>query len=329
MKIVNLALCFVLGSSLLAGCVMDAGEESLDGSADEAALADDGAGEASELRAIDGRSAAELEAKVLGIRPTNASLATWFSGTISAGGTSHHYWNNAGSAVYAVGISPIGASTTHRCSLEITRTWDVQHYGGEREFHFVIKNVGSIACGGNILLEGHTPSGSFASAGIEPGKSRGFTWNNANPLTSTHYVNVAPSGASPSNSCKLELTRQYYFRQSTGERELRFTIANIGAIACQGTILIGRAPDQVASWASGSMAAGASSNWYWNNANPLTRIYAPGLVPAIGCAMEIPRSYYSQVINSNGTAEREFHWVVKNVDTTSCSATVLLNHADD
>ena len=51
-----------------------------------------------------------------------------------------------------MGLSPLGASTSSACQVEVTRAWDVQQYGGEREFHFNIKNTGAITCGANILL---------------------------------------------------------------------------------------------------------------------------------------------------------------------------------
>lgn len=334
MKITNLALLPALVTTLLAGCVMDP-EDGLgdEGDADQASPVDPGA-PASEDVALDARAAAAAEAELLGkldLAPT-IQLATWYTGSIAPGGTQHWYWNNSSlTAAYQVGLSPVGASTSSVCQLEVTRTYDVQQYGGEREFHFYIKNTGSITCGGNILLESKQRSATWATGGIEAGASRSWTWNNANPLTAAHFVGVSPSGATSSNPCQLEVTRTWYVRQPSGEREFKFTVKNVGAIACQGDIQLALTTSASTSFSTGAISAGATKSWVWNNANPLTRVYVPGLSPALGlspCQLEVTQSYYRQRINTDGTAEREFVYTVKNSGSVACSGTVLLNYMD-
>jgi hypothetical protein len=330
MKIINLAMPSLL-ASLFAGCATQAGEDQVaDGDTDETTASDD---PSAADRAIDGRAAAALEAKLVGKDLVTVGLASWYTGSIAPGATEHHYWNNAGStAAYAVGLSPVGASTSATCQMEVVRTWDVQKYGGEREFHFEVKNIGSITCGANILLEGTTRFATWETGGLDVGASRNFYWNNANPLTASYVAGVVPSGATPSNDCKLELTRSWYLRRATGEREFWFTLKNIGAIACQGDIQLARDTGSVSSWGTGTLAAGATDGTGWNNANPLTRAYLPGLSPAQPtsgvCSLEVSRQYYRQRINTDGTAEREFIANVTNSGAISCSGTFLLNRLD-
>ncbi|MBT8224884.1 MAG: hypothetical protein HKP61_08375 [Dactylosporangium sp.] len=274
---------------------------------------------------LDARAAAGVESSV-------SPLASWYSGSVAAGATQHWTWNNASlTSAYQVGLSPTGASTSAVCQFRVTRAWDLQRYGGEREFHFYLKNVGSIACGTTVLLSSMTASNTWSTGGIESGAAKSWTWNNANPLTATHLVGVSPAGATSSNACQLEVTRSWYVQQPGGEREFHLTIKNVGAIACTGNVQLARNTAANSSWSTGSISVGASKSWTWNNANPLDRVYLPGLSPlgAVGstpCQLQVSQTSYQQRINANGLTEREFNLTVTNVGSRACSGTVLLNY---
>lgn len=347
MKIFSLVMSPVLMTTLLAGCMMEPGEEPV-GKEDQIAGVDAARTQGSELGvraaaaevapavALDGRAAVAAEAKALGaINTVSPSLtSTWYSGSMAPGATQHWFWNNASlTAAYKVGLSPVGASTTSACGIEVTRSLDIQKNGGEREFHFYITNTGTITCGANILLDAKQRFTSFATGGIEAGASKSFTWNNANPLNAAHLVGVSPSGATSLNPCELEVVRSYYAQQPSGEREFRFTIKNAGEIACQGEVELALTTSAVSSWVTGTLSPGASKSWFWNNANPLDRVFLPGLSPtgASGssvCQLEVEQTYYRQVINSDGSAERKFFLSVKNPGSLSCGGTLLLNSLD-
>jgi hypothetical protein len=342
MRMMYFAMPAALVTTLFAGCVADVdGDLGDEANADPSSLSDSAAptgpdAAASVIAPLDGRAAADAEGKfrsLLGILPLGLT-SQWYSGTVAPGVTQHWYWNNSSlTAAYQVGLSPIGASTTSACQFEVTRTWDVQRYGGEREFHFDIKNTGAIACGANVLLGSKTRVATWGTLGIAPGASKNMVWNNANPLTAAYFVGISPDGATSGNPCELEVTRTWYLQQPSGEREFRFTVKNVGAIACQGDVQLALTNAASSSWSTSAIAAGATKSWVWNNANPLDRIYVPGLSPggASGlstCQLEVTQSYYRQVINSTGAAEREFRLSVKNVGSLGCFGTVLLNHVD-
>jgi hypothetical protein len=337
MKITNLAMIPAFVTSLLAGCAMEPGDELADdGDAAQAAQGDTSDQAGSEDVARDARAAAAAEAQSpgkLGTVSVNPTLATWYTGSIAVGATQHWYWNNANlTHAFQVGLSPVGASTASACQLEVTRTYDVQKYGGEREFHFDIKNTGSIACGANILLDSKARSSTWDTGGIEPGASKSWTWNNASPITASFFVGVSPSGATSANNCSIEVTRTWYVEQPTGEREFKFTVKNIGAIACQGDIQLAATSSVPSIFSTGVIPVGGTYASHWNNANPLTRLYVPGLAPAASsttaCQLEITQTYYRQVIGSDGSAEREFYFVVKNIGSLACGASFLLNNLD-
>lgn len=289
---------------------------------------------ASATNVLDGRAAAAAEATTLGARavvPLGLD-STWFSGSVASGATQHWVWNNASlTAAYKVGLSPIGASTTSPCQFQVTRAWDVQQHTGEREFHFDIKNTGAITCGANILLASQQRTSTWATGGIAAGASQNWVWNNANPLTAAHFAGVSPTGSTTANTCEIEVTRSWYVQQPSGEREFHFTIKNTGAIACQGDIQLAQTTSADSSWSTGTLAPGAAGSWGWNNANPLDRVYVPGLSPAgasgtTACQLEVTETSYQQMIKSDGTAERRFLLTVKNVGSLSCFGTVLLNN---
>jgi len=338
MRTIDLALLPVLGMTLLAGCALQPDDQT-DEPAVAAAREITGAPVTAEdlmlaAGALDGRAAAAAEAKAAGasvIMPPGA-VSSWFSGSVAPGATQHWFWNNSSlTAAFKVGLSPVGASTTSPCQFQVTRAWDVQQFGGEREFHFFVRNTGAIACGANILLAAQDRIATWSTGGIGAGASQTWTWNNANPLNGSYFVGMSPSGATSANTCELEVTRSWYTQLSTGERKFNFTLRNAGAIACQGDVQLALTTAADSSWSNGTVGAGASSSWVWNNANPLTRTYVPGLSPtgASGsntCQLEVTSTTYQQVIRSDGTAERKFFLTVKNVGTSSCSGTVLLNN---
>jgi hypothetical protein len=255
-------------------------------------------------------------------------MTSWFSGTVAAGGTQSWVWNNAAAgASYKVALSPVGASTSADCEFEVTRSWDVQQPTLEREFHFAIKNVGTIACGTNILLSSLAGAHTWSTGGINAGGSKSWTWNNANPLDAAYLPGLNPSGATSTDACQLEVTSQWYVQQPTAEREFRFTVKNVGAIACQGTVLLAQ-QSAGNSFGSGVLAANATGGYVWHNA-PTNLIFLPGLTPAgasatTACSLQITRQWYQQRIKPDGTSTRELLLNVKNVGTISCSATIQL-----
>ncbi len=267
---------------------------------------------------LDARAAAAAAGSGIGTQ------SSWFSGTLSPGASQSWLWNNASSTrSYKAGLSPVGATTSASCWVEVTKSSYAQKNSGELEFRFTIKNVGTISCGANILLSSTTNSAVGATGGLNPGASKSYTWNNA-VAGQSHLVGLVPSGATSTADCQFQVTRGYYARQSTGEREFRYTIQNVGSVTCQTGIRMAFIASST-SFNTPTLAAGSSSTSWWNDANPLTRVYAPGLQPsASGCQLEITRTYYSQRLNS-GVAEREFYLTVKNVGRVSCFGTVLLS----
>ncbi|GIG68075.1 hypothetical protein [Phytomonospora endophytica] len=275
---------------------------------------------------LDARSAAGVDAKASGI----GVQASWYSGSVAAGGSQSWHWNNANplTAAYKVGFAPAGASTSATCQFEVTRDWYIQQPGGEREFHFTIKNIGSISCGTQVLLSSINAFTSWSTGGVSPGVTQNWHWNNANPLTASHLVGLSPLGSTGSTACQFEVTRTWYVQQPGGEREFHFTVKNVGTITCTADIRLA-SQTTTTSWSTGTLSAGASGTWHWNNANPLNLVYVPGLSPlgaagASTCQLEITREYYLQRINADGSSEREFYLTVKNVGALACSGTVLL-----
>lgn len=327
-----------LSAALLAGCGAQPAEDPAVGAAGSGAdLTPHHAAltlsttESAPVEILDARAAAG--AGGVGAGASSSTLAGWHTGLLDPGAQQHWHWNNAGTGVYKVGFSPSGATTAGACQFTVVRSWDLQQPTGEREFHFIVQNSGAIACSANVLLQSQAAMTTWATGTISPGATVGWTWNNANPLNATHLVNLAPAGASGSSTCELEVTRSYYVQQPTGERELRFQVKNSGAIACSGTVLLARNSNVGPSWATGTLAPGASASWFWNNANPRNRVYVPGVSPsgAAGtntCQLEVLPTSYNETLNANETSQRRYLVGVKNVGTTSCSGTLLLNYLD-
>lgn len=83
------------------------------------------------------------------------------------------------------------------------------------------------------------------------------------------------------------------------------------------------------SWYSGTVAAGGTQGWVWNNANPLTAAYKVGFSPvgattSAQCQFEVTRSWYEQL----NTGERKFHFDIRNSGAVACAANILLSSLD-
>jgi hypothetical protein len=125
----------------------------------------------------------------------------------------------------------------------VTRSWYVQQPGGERKFNFTVKNVGAIACQGDIQLATITHANSSWSTGaMSPGTSLSWVWNNANPLDRVYATGLSPVGASGTSTCQLKVTKSSYQQvinsSGTTERKYHLTVQNVGSLSCSGTVLL-------------------------------------------------------------------------------------------
>ncbi|HCT78688.1 MAG TPA: hypothetical protein DGT23_19315 [Micromonosporaceae bacterium] len=255
---------------------------------------------------------------------------SWFTGIIAAGASQNWAWTplatTPATAAYVVGFNPSGASTSATCPFEMTSSRYVQQPGGGRQFHFTIKNIGSIACGATILLTMLTGSTIGSTGSVSPGGSQTHLWTNL-PVGMTFLAGLQPSGATSTSPCQFQVTRTWYVQQPGAARQFWFTIKNVGAITCQADLHLANTTGG-STYTTGSLNPGVSKTNTWNNANPVTSAYLIGLAPGSAypdaCQMEVTRLYYRQRINSDGSSERELSITVKNVGTAACQAIVYL-----
>jgi hypothetical protein len=252
----------------------------------------------------------------------------FYTGSVAAGSTRTYHWNNApASSVYTVGLTPQGASTTQDCQFEVTRTWNVQNYGGEREFWFTVKNVGTIACGSSVMLYSMSDiAGAWNTGGVDPGAQVTKHWNNAG-ATSAYVGGAAPEGATSSAACQFEVVREWYQQQPSGEKEFWFTLRNTGTIACSAEVLLGSDSTSTV-LATSAMGPGATAGATWNN-NPdqisyIVGFTPSGATPATPCQFELTRLWHAQVINDNGSAEKELRYNYRNAGAITCSTQRLI-----
>ncbi|GAA4410339.1 hypothetical protein GCM10023148_01590 [Actinokineospora soli] len=254
-----------------------------------------------------------------------------YSGIVAPGGTQHRWWNNANplSVSYTVGLSPRGASISASCQFEVVSEWYQQNLGGEREYHYIIKNVGTISCGTDIHLYSLDDIAGFWNTGaLSPGQTTSKHWNNANPHNLAYVPGLSPNGATTSGPCKMEITRTWYVEQPGGEREFWFDVKNTGTVACVADVLLG-SRSTVTMFGTGTKVPGQSTTVPHNNANPLAAAYVVGFAPdgatlTTPCKFQLTRSWYLQRINADGSVEREFHQTYQNIGSITCSAVRLL-----
>jgi hypothetical protein len=138
-------------------------------------------------------------------------------------------------SVQVPGVVP--AATGTPCQTEVLRSWNSYAEVGVREFHFTVRNVGSVACTANLYLGSVPRDISWRTfTNFDVGETYLTTWNNANPLNAV-YVPIAYPFALPFDTvCELEVVRSYYRQviNASGFPERRFTleIHNVGQHSC-------------------------------------------------------------------------------------------------
>lgn len=252
--------------------------------------------------------------------------ATWYTGTVAAGGTQGWTWNNApADAVYVVGYNPAGATTSATCQFETIDTRYVQLFGGQRQFQFILKNVGSIACAATVQLTAVTSSVYVNTGGISPGGTSTFLWNI--PWSTIWLVGLNPSGATSSAACQFQVSRTWIVQPGSSLRQLWVEVKNVGAVTCQADVRLGSTTIG-SQFAMATVGAGGTWGTTWNNANPVTSAYVispspQGSFPTY-CQFEVTRVVYIQRINSDGSSQRQISMWFKNLSTISCGGTAYL-----
>lgn len=247
---------------------------------------------------------------------------TWYTGTIGAGGTITASWKNVRSdRTYDVSISPVGASSSKSCRLRAVRVWNEQRPEGNKDFWYTIKNVGSLACAANVMVFRIPATKVRSTGGIAPREIKKFKETSLDDDWSIYRVGLLPSGATSSDPCKLEVTRFWYTNRvgDTGGPvfDVTYEVKNVGAIACQGDVLLGSVPVEH-SWPIDVDPWGPITQ-NWSGASPATA-YVRGLRPGVGCKLELESSEDIQKINSNGTVEREISISAVNAGGESCES---------
>jgi hypothetical protein len=237
------------------------------------------------------------------VKPAGALPMSVYTGNVAPGDTRGYVFNNAATdRVFTVGLDPTGATTTANCLFEVTRKWDVKQPGGEREFHFTVKNVGSIACGTTVQVASveYTHQKSLGAVDIGGTVTWGFNTSNEDL---TYLGGVNPVGATASTPCQFQVTAK-----------------NVGDIACSAVGMIGDI-DEDSEQSLGIIQPGDTTDFSWANTSADWQ-YVPGvnaLLPASAdCKYQVTRVWYGQRIRSDGIASRDLHLTVKNVGTVTC-----------
>jgi hypothetical protein len=254
----------------------------------------------------------------------------WTTATIQPGNISNWTWNNASNSVaYRAAVSPFGATTTANCQLEVVNQTDVEQPGGEREFHFGIQNIGSIACAGTVELRGLDADHNWTTAGLAPGDSAGY--NLAADEGVSYLPGLDPTGATSSTPCKMQISGQHYNLLSDGTRQFHLTVKNVGDITCAAHVRVAdldpnKEPDL------GLLTAGSTTTFTWANTNT-DLVYVPGIDTEVQlgsdtCKIQIARIWYQQRLKDDGTPSRDLKLQIKNIGTVDCFAGLLLASLD-
>jgi hypothetical protein len=256
----------------------------------------------------------------------------WASGTMHPGESKDFVMDVASpAAAYQASLVPFGASTTTACRFELTHTWYAQRTGGAREFHIRITNVGSIPCATQVKVGSVEPFRTWSTGALDPGASRNWTWNNANPINSVYLVGLSPNGATPSTRCEFEVKRLRYVQYPGGERRLGISVRNRGAIACSADVQLARTASLPFPREPFPMEAGETVGFSLNFGSGLvdpTRPIAAGWSPREAitghpCVIDELRRLFEQSALGDGDGPTSADVMLKNPGTAPCSVVML------
>ncbi|MFC5004623.1 hypothetical protein ACFPIJ_43205 [Dactylosporangium cerinum] len=180
-----------------------------------------------------------------------------------------------------------------------------------------------VAVGGLVVTPGIAAAAttffSFSAGVFAPNQVKHVWWNNAN--SDAYAAGLEVSGTDdPGAKCHLEVQRTWYQRNASGEREFHLEIEGDSVLRCQATVWLARLTKFRES-STGTLAAGQSRSWHWNNADAEGTVYAVGVLPSQpasgSCAIEVSTQYRTQP-----DGEYEFSYRATNVGTVTCSATL-------
>jgi hypothetical protein len=253
-------------------------------------------------------------------------VTTWFTGTMEPGETkTTGAWRNVRSDhTYDVSLSPVGASTSEACNFRVDRVWNKQRPEGNRDLRFVIRNFGRVACAATVMVYMIPAKKIGSTGGIDPGATKTFTERSLD-TRKVHRVGLLSSGATSSHACELEVVGLRYYHQylggGTSSLNVTYEVKNVGAIACQGDVLLGSAPIEHSS----RIGDVGSGKWHGHgmSASPQTA-YVPGVVPDVACILDLYANDHLQWIDRRGTVDREVFLSVQNRAAQSCDGKFVL-----
>lgn len=157
---------------------------------------------------------------------------------------------------------------------------------------------------------------SFSAGVLQPGQIRHMWWNNAN--ADAYAVGLEVTKVKEFEGCGVEISRTWFEREVSGEREFHMQIKGSWTSACEVRVWLADLASYRSSF-TGDLAPGDTWDSHWNNAHTDQYVYAVGVVgsqPASGtCRMEVATHYRTQP-----TGENEFYYAVTNIGSTTCSA---------
>ncbi len=158
--------------------------------------------------------------------------SSWSSGTVQPLATQNWVWNNANATLaYAVGLSPVGATSSSECSFEVVHSTYAKRPSGELEFRYTVKNVGTASCKATIRIAFLASSISWTSPSVPPNSGVITSKGNSTPLNRIYVPGLEPVGA----GCQYDITRTIYsqwLNRGVLQRRYDLWLDNTGAVTC-------------------------------------------------------------------------------------------------
>lgn len=188
-----------------------------------------------------------------------------------------------------------------------------------RRYLAAVLTVVSITVAGLVVTPGTAAAAptfySFSAGVFEIGQVKHYWWNNAN--ADAYAAGLGSESIEPNRLCDATVTRTWYVRHPSGEREFHLLIQGGTFYRCDVTVTLA-ALTKFRENSTAELAPGQSQTIWWNNAHFDVNIYLVGIVPTVSyddCALEVTSDYRTQP-----DGENEFVYTVANIGNVTCSA---------
>ncbi|HET9519037.1 MAG TPA: hypothetical protein VFO77_15045 [Actinoplanes sp.] len=163
------------------------------------------------------------------------------------------------------------------------------------------------------------------SGTVEPGETHSGGWNTR--LSAAYHIGLSPVGATTSEPCEFEVVKTWYQETTSGRRQFRWTVKNIGDVACATNIILSRI-DTTSIGSTRGVSPGGTvelvERGLDTNSNYLVGLIPSGATSDDDCRFQVVGTSYRHYRQGDVATYLQARVTVENIGNVACTADVRL-----